>query len=62
MNHNMIHTEHFAPTVIRTWIFFSNQSVSKINFRIAFTICTNQFHLPKTERPPNLETGIKDRF
>ena len=33
MNHNMIHTEHFAPTVIRTWIFFSNQSVSKNSFQ-----------------------------
>lgn len=33
MNHIMIHTEHFSPTVIRTWIFFSNRSVSKSSFQ-----------------------------
>ena len=62
MNHNMIHTEHFPPTVIRTWIFLATSQCLKIHFRIALTICTNQFHLPKTERPRNHETGIKDRF
>ena len=56
MKRMMIHTEHFAPTVTRTC------QCLKIHFRIAFTICTNQFHLLKTERPRNHETGIKDRF
>ena len=38
----------------------SGQS-GKFRPRIDFTICTNQFHLPK-KRPRRSETGIKDGF
>ena len=33
MKRLMIHTEHFTPTVMRTWIFLSNLSVSKKSFQ-----------------------------
>ena len=42
MNRIMTHTEHFAPTVITTWIFLATCQCLKSHFKIAFTICTNR--------------------